>query len=429
MGAVTRDGGVMEDEDVGPILETDAFISANHSSEPQHKSPRRHFALHLLTAVLGASLGTLATALLGDLVHMPAPSLSPPSASPVSVFSNYSVPAEYAARWPVPVDSMRGVVVSLWAGTSGDLWSEFINLWPSREQHFFVPMRDHCDHIIFYTVWPTNSHKAVMDAGAALGWKSLHGENRTVIPAVQKRGNFTLESEGDEFLTVGGVHVLLFPIIMTFPYWLTVDAGLLEQDDWHRCVGMKWSLDYELYSGTIFIHRILSHPILSGYDYYIKLDLDVRFNKPIPMSPFLVMQQHQCVWLHSKFIDYSVFHDEDCAKGAYEAAMAWAESTGHVAISKDTQFFHHQNGYYYGNFIGGWLGYLRAPQNLHLMHYLENSPQHPGYFRHRWGDQPPYSSMLGMWYNLSDEEATGVHETQAVCDLTSWRTTLVFEHV
>ena len=59
---------------------------------------------------------------------------------------------------------------------------------------------------------------------------------------------------------------------------------------------------------------------------------------------------------------------------------------------------------------------------------MEESQQHPGYWKHRWTDQPVYVVMLGMWYNLTEREARSHDPHPAICNLASWRGQGVFVH-
>ena len=341
---------------------------------------------------------------------------------PGNPFRNYTLLPQYP--WPVSNSSLRGVVVSLWAGRTSTFVEEFRTMWPRREEHFLAPLKDHCDQLIFYTVYPTNDRRTLLHLAHNFSWVVQYGENRLIIPRLRQHSNFMLNSEGDEFVTPLGVHVLLFPIIMSFPSWLAEDAGLLERDDWNYCFNHHFPLDYELFSGAIFNHRILAHPVLATYDYYLNMNFDVLFYNRVPFSPFHFMRQQGCVWLHTQFVRGL----EDCTINADHAALEWAKLTGHQPASGSTEFFHLTSDYYYGNFVGGWMGYLRAPENLELMHHLENNKRYPGYYKHRWGDQPAYSLILGMWYNITDKQASGNASVQAICDLSRWRDS-VFTHI
>ena len=384
---------------------------------------------------------------------------TPSSSSLSSAFPNYTVIAPWADRWPPPDDDLRCVVVTLWGGTSASLAEEFQDNWPGKEQNFFVPLKNHTDHVIFYTVWPHNAHQQLTDFANGFGWKRLEGDARSIIPFVKRRGNFTLRSEGDEYVTPQGVRVLLFPIIGGFPEWLLNDAGLLERPDWLACAKQRWSVEYALYSGAMFNAQILSHPLLSAYDYYMKMDLDIRFMKEVPFSPFHVMQERGCVLFHTQWIKEDLFHDEDCSADIDLSALEWAAAHNITPAALGRGWFHGTRGYMsaasqhaphispalssglvilltctvcargrYGNLIGGWLGFLRSPENLSLLRHLHDSPRYSGYYQHRWTDQPAYAVMLGMWYDISDEEARGEVRTPYICDYIGWRYDQVFNH-
>lgn len=232
--------------------------------------------------------------------------------------------------------------------------------------------------------------------------------------------------EGTEFVTPLNLRVLLYPIAINLPVWLQRDPQSLERLDWLGCEGGRPGLDYVLYSGAIFIEQILTHPILQAYDYYLKMDLDVHFLQTIPISPFYYMQQQGCILLHS---NYKPQH-ESCLTDSNRAVESWCNKTGYCVASQSHAWWS-SGGYYFGNFMGGWLGWLTSIENRSLMNYLYENSEYPGYFQHRWADQAPMIMMLGMWYNLTDQQINGSQATHTICDLTGWRygQTRIFEHV
>ena len=284
--------------------------------------------------------------------HPPAPTshnLVYPPAPSHPLFSNYTVSPFWAARYPTPLSDLRGVVVSVWAGDAPSLREEFQRGWPLKEANFLSLIANHSDHIIFYTVWPKRGRQPLQEMAGQFGWQLLEGEQRTILPFVRARGNFSLQSEGDEYVSPKGVHILLYPIIVSFPHWLTVDAGLLERRDWGVCANNGWSLEYELYSGAMFNHRVLSHPLLSAYDFYLKMDLDIEVPNPIPYSPFVAMAEQGCVWMHTEWLESGRSHDQDCSAEADLAGLEWATRTGHYPpAALGTDWWHGKVGYYYG---------------------------------------------------------------------------------
>ena len=231
-------------------------------------------------------------------------------------------------------------------------------------------------------------------------------------------------STGTEFQTPSGLRVLLYPVAFNLPQWLVngdVDALDMHRQHWHHCYGKAWSLDYELYSGAVWTWPLLSHRLMPAYDFVLKQDLDIEWTARPPESPFLLMQRQQCVMLHSQFRR----RVEDCNADADLSALQWAAQRQHVPASNGSQFFHLSNGYMYANVLGGWLGFFTSPHALSLLRHLWESPDWPGYFQHRWTDQPAWSLLLGMFYNVSDacmlNEEQSTQPCPAVCDLTAWR--------
>jgi len=164
------------------------------------------------------------------------------------------------------------------------------------------------------------------------------------------------------------------------------------------------------------------------YDYYLKFDLDNRFEQTvIPYSPFRMMQERGCIFLHSEFIQGS----DECARktypSAYRTADHWAREYHTILASNSSLWFQFKKGFFFGNFISGWLGWLRSEENRSLMHYLYQDETIAGYFQHRWTDQPIWLLMLGTFYSLTDEEVIG-GISPLICDLSQWKRSGLFVH-
>ena len=130
------------------------------------------------------------------------------------------------------------------------------------------------------------------------------------------------------------------------------------------------------------------------------------------------MAAQGCVYLHAEYRD----RQEDCGLDAPEAVVAWAAERGSRPASNATRWFWSTD-YYWGNFQGGWLGWMRSEENRELSEWLYEDRERSGYFRRRWGDQPAVAKMLGMWYELGEEEVRGVRGEGVgrVCDMTPER--------
>ena len=212
------------------------------------------------------------------------------------------------------------------------------------------------------------------------------------------------------------MHLITVPVVINLPRYLQRDPGLLLRPDWMTCWGLRWDMDYTLYSGAVFPTQLFTHPVLAGYDYFIKLDLDVRITRLMP-SPFMRMAEQRCVYMHAEYRD----RREDCGLDAPEAVAEWGRRGGRVAASNGTRWWWSTD-YYWGNFMGGWLGWMKSRENEALAEWLYEEKEWSGYFKRRWGDQPSVMKMMGMWYELGEQEVRGVESgVGMVCDMSKVR--------
>ncbi len=311
--------------------------------------------------------------------------------------------------------AVRGAIVSLYTPNQHP---QLMGRFDVNDQLFYSAMADHTDIIIFYTVYPETAGLLLHTDLVALrcreltnvtGLSSLDPTDSDIYarlrhPAVA----FPLEmSSIREFVSERGSHILTVPIAVNLPQHVANDIGKLARPDWMKCAGHKWSMGYVLFSGAVFSSKLLLHPILRGYDYFIKMDLDIRFLRPVPgPSLFHSMHEQTCVWMHSQYSS----RKEDCGIDGPEAVEAWASEHSTTPASAPYKWWKSLD-YFYGNFVGGWLGWVRSLENRQLATYLYENERHPGYFQHRWGDQPPFAKMLGMWFPIADDAVHGKNRT------------------
>ena len=342
----------------------------------------------------------------------------PPRAPPHP--ATYTPPPFHSTRWPPPTPptGLRGVVLSLYTGYSYGQDDWLRRFWPDNERHFFAPFADHVHWVLFYLRWPGLARDALRQSMTqpepnAWNWRLLPDAERVIIPP---HTDWPLTSKGEEYLTPLGAHVLLMPLIVNMPVHLAADPGKLDLEGWTVCGGHPWDMDYIMYSGAAYVHQMLSHPVLRSYDYYVKMDLDNHWHTTPPESPHALMARRGCMWMHS-----NKGGPEDCGIDAYDAAHTWATERNVIPQSEGQIFMHvEQYGNFAGNFLGGWLGWLTSEENLDFAKFLYEDARYPGYFQRRWGDQPPYVVMLGMFHNLTVDEFVG-HAGTTVCDLEEWR--------
>ena len=314
--------------------------------------------------------------------------------------------------------SVRGAVVTLYTPNQHD---NLMQRFKENDELFLGAMADHSDMILFYTIYPVSAEDAVHADLGTLGCREITNSrsqssteptNSNIYARLRHPGIAYPEdlSSVREFISPKGTHIITVPIAVNLPLHVLNNPGKLKRYDWMACANMRWSLNYVLFSGAVFSSKLLFHPIMRGYDYFIKMDLDIHFLKPIPgPSLFQSMADQHCIWMHSKVIQDD---REDCSKDGPEAVEAWAAEHQTKPASLGTKWWKSYH-YYYGNFQGGWLGWFRSVENKQLATWLYENERHPGYFQHRWGDQPPFIKMVGMWFSLTEESVLGEPRTTA----------------
>ena len=280
-------------------------------------------------------------------------------------------------------------------------------------------MADHSDLVLFYTLFPTDADQELhevltnnlkctelTDRDSLTSRDPQSSDIYARLRHPQMRYPLRLHAVR-EFLSPHGTHIITVPIAVNLPRYLHADPGHIQRADWLGCHGIRRSLDYNLFSGSVFSHQLLFHPILRGYDYFVKQDLDIQWHKaPVP-SLFQSMREQQCVFMHSEYNGYGT----DCGEDAPKVYELYASTRfGTSPPSKGTTWWA-SNDYFYGNLLGGWLGWMHSEENRQLAEFVYEDPTVPGYFPHRWGDQPPYHKMLGMWFHVSDDEVRGQNRT------------------
>ena len=339
-------------------------------------------------------------------VHICSESSPAPANQSSDPFSTFS-PSRFTSQ-------LRGVVISMFTpGQSGDLNAYFA----LNDRLLLSPMSSHSDYVIFYTMFPSSSGEELH--AQLLNSSTLACEELTVSANLTSRRPELSDLYSRlrhpslayplylpavrEFLSPLGTHIITVPVAVNLPAHVAADVGQLLRPDWMGCMGVRRSLDYALFSGAVFPTQLIFHPLLRGYDYFIKLDLDIQFVRPPPVSLFQAMEAQQCVWMHSQYNSGS----EDCELEGSQAVDDWANRTHHTTAASAGHSWWGSLHYFYGNFIGGWLGWLRSAENEQLATFLYEDRTRPGYFSHRWGDQPTFAKMVGMWFNLSNEQVRG----------------------
>lgn len=171
-------------------------------------------------------------------------------------------------------------------------------------------------------------------------------------------------------------------------------------------VGTKW------YVWALYRLAALDH-----FDFFLKVDLDVVFRRPLRPAPAHAMALTGATFAHTQRLPLTDAESAcgltlDDATAAYLRAAECGDAATEAATGASFPRF-----FYYSNVMGGWLGLFRSPQ---LMAYAQHWWSWPGGWWSRWGDQQFWPHALHVVANVSERE---------VLKLDHWRRRGDFVHL
>jgi hypothetical protein len=165
-----------------------------------------------------------------------------------------------------------------------------------------------------------------------------------------------------------------------------------------------------------YVDEMLHLAILQEYDYFVKLDTDVVFLKPLPIDLVHDMTLRGAVFAHTG--QYPEHIVAPCGKGITAAVQEYRQQlTGtnttrgdfcsryHPTLAKDADL-------YYSNFILGSTDFFQSHSILNFGRFLAEHPK--GFFRYRWTDQIFWHFAMGLAIS-KDFEDTVVDYSEFRC--------------
>jgi hypothetical protein len=151
---------------------------------------------------------------------------------------------------------------------------------------------------------------------------------------------------------------------------------------------------FEYIQGTRWYTKELfdSH-LLGKYEYWIKLDPDVVFVKPLEFNLLYDMKVKGAIFGHTA--EYPPGVPTPCSDGIAKAVLEFAQEHSVCALPSTILDADH----YYTNFIVGRTDFFRSPPVRHFANWLSEYSE--GFFRHRWTDQIFWqvAMTLFLWPN------------------------------
>ena len=183
-----------------------------------------------------------------------------------------------------------------------------------------------------------------------------------------------------------------------------------------------------------YTDELLHLQILQEYDYFIKLDLDIYFEKTMPLALLDDMDHRGAIFAHTAEMGNAFGGDTACSTGILEAIDLYVKhhhhhhvplsannnnnnnnnnnSTNYFCTTHSWPFLKANTDLYYTNFIIGRVAFWTSPQVLSFGKFLSNYPH--GFFWHRWTDQIFWHYAMALF--VQDFYTSG-----AVVDYTEFR--------
>ncbi len=261
-----------------------------------------------------------------------------------------------------------------------------------NDKHFFGPQKQSLDRFIFYTIYPENAQLELYTAIQTLKWKESPFDFFDRFPQLNQ---LLLDRNGmKRWVTEFGSTVYTIPIVINLPMHFEQNAGLLLNNDWLRCSGMRWTLKYALFTSVV-VNQLLDHPLTTvGYDYILRFDFDLHFFKPVPYNLFEWMSSRDCSIGHSSFEHGGI--PNGCQHQSPELFEQYARENSLDIASIRTDWFYDESALFYGNFQVFATYWFQSPENIKLAKWLWNKQENNPYFKSRFTDQGVILRMFGM---------------------------------
>eukprot|EP00516_Mucochytrium_quahogii_P000100 CAMPEP_0203758802 /NCGR_PEP_ID=MMETSP0098-20131031/11648_1 /ASSEMBLY_ACC=CAM_ASM_000208 /TAXON_ID=96639 /ORGANISM=" , Strain NY0313808BC1" /LENGTH=397 /DNA_ID=CAMNT_0050651407 /DNA_START=107 /DNA_END=1300 /DNA_ORIENTATION=- len=181
------------------------------------------------------------------------------------------------------------------------------------------------------------------------------------------------------------------PLIVQLP------RKVLSNTEFPHCVGKDWSPAYALYSGMVFTYNILQLPLLSRFKYFVKVDMDIKFLRPmLDLSVDLV--KRKCVVAHTQL------SPNECEVGALKTLRTYVKNNPELGPARSASQpwckREELENMFYGNFVAYSTELVLSERVAKLSRALFHNYS-IAYFN-RWGDQAQIMLYLCYEYNIPD---------------------------
>ena len=326
---------------------------------------------------------------------------------------------------PLPLPAGRAAYITV---ITADHFHDFLKNWPSQERHLFQPWDSH----LILVVPEGNEAPIAVAIARTLRWKrlaSLTAAQRT-FPCEGAVDSMEEAALSGWYRTPRAVTVAVIVRRFRLPLHLqnATYAQLAPPCGPLRCCvpGSAPLRQYEVAMlktwaliNTAFVHHALvDMGLLDAYDYLFKLDADIKMHRTPPFSPADYMRARGCAFLHTRHLEVPR-ENAHCWQSLVNATFRFAALHGMQPRSSARGWCRDPRLYLYGNFLGFWRPFVRAPAQRALSRWLYDND--PKYFN--YADQGAVLAYLCMWYEVAelDELQVNASADSVVCSLSAWR--------
>eukprot|EP00760_Papus_ankaliazontas_P006665 PhM_4_TR13131/c0_g1_i1/m.17990 len=292
--------------------------------------------------------------------------------------------------YPTRGDDARAVIVLFLTDPHYHGTKLFKLTLPRLIQHFLVPQRN-IDLALYYD----REKMTLQDV------EGLLPPNSTRIPNHYNHNNKN-DGDSDAVLYIVDPRLRDHPvyvrgIVQTFPSYIEANRSLLTRRDWRRCgcppfCPLKQATVGYIQGTRWYTHDIFFEPHVLRYDFWIKLDVDIWFFRPVPYNVVGEMVKRGALFMHTGMVD----NGHGCSDELQGAIEAYCEERNLRPVAEGQTWFTNDKWTFYTNFVATWVGFHASREHLELAKYLNEFPN--GFFKHRWTDQSLFNKVFGVFF-------------------------------
>lgn len=248
---------------------------------------------------------------------------------------------------------------------------------------------------------------------------ALPGEGQ--LDADAKPTESTPPSAPEWFLTPhdATLKIRLQYVQLNYPQYILDEPSILLNRTWMRCgcppycPALRATKEYV--QGTRwYTHDLMKEPLLRRYRFWMKLDVDIWFYRPLTFNLVESMLVNAPSAAEGKSVETAVsrqtnfkphyifahtgrkYNGAGCSNELHQAILQYCAANNITIVSRDEPWWKNDDDTYYSNFVVSSVEFHLSEKYLALAHYL--NAYRNGFFRYRWTDQSLFHKVFGLFF-------------------------------